>query len=80
MSKFSMPVHEPLGLRIDLMHKDSTLSTVFPGNITSTKLFVRAFQHSRERIERPQMYVVPKAYRSAEKLKQIGDSVTRGQG
>ena len=80
MSKFSMPVHEPLGLRIDLMHRDSTLSAVFPGNITSTKRFARAVQRSRERLERCQMSVVPKAYRSAEKLKQIGESVTRGQG
>ena len=62
------------------MHRDSTLSAVFPGNITSTKRFARAVQRSRERLERRQMSVVPKAYRSAEKLKKIGESVTRGQG
>jgi hypothetical protein len=52
-------LHVPfIGLRINLVHRDSLLSPFSPGNITSTERLKRAVQRGQERLEKLQMSVV----------------------
>jgi len=74
-SKISIPAQEPvLGLRLDLVHRDSSLSPLFPGNITSTERLKQAVQRSQERLETLKMSVV----QFGDKTKQIQSPVSVG--
>lgn len=54
-----LEVNVPLiGLRINLVHRDSLLSPFSPGNITSAERLKRAVQRGQERLEKLQMSVV----------------------
>jgi len=74
-SKISIPAQEPvLGLRLDLVHRDSSLSPLFPGNITSTERLKQAVQRSQERLETLKMSVA----QFGDKTKQIQSPVSAG--
>jgi len=72
-------IHKPLiGLRIELVHRDSLLSPISPGNITSTERLKRAVQRSQERLEKLQLSVVPKTDKLANE--KIVSRVSDGSG
>lgn len=65
---YKSPIHEPLiGLRIELVHRDSLHSPISPGNITSTQRFKRALQRSQQRLETLQLSVLPNSDKLADK-------------
>lgn len=71
--------HEPLiGLRIELVHRDSLLSPISPGNITSSERLRRAVKRSQDRLEKLQMSVVPKTKKLANE--EIVSLVNAGSG
>jgi hypothetical protein len=53
----TLPEEPLIGLRIDLVHRDSPLSPFSPGNITSTERLKRAIKRSQDRLEKLQMSV-----------------------
>lgn len=79
--KISRLEHKPVdGLRIDLVHRDSSLSPLFPGNITSTERVKQAVQRSQERLETLHRSVVLNAGQLAHKSSGIQAPISAGSG
>lgn len=80
--KVPVPEQKPaVGLRIDLVHRDSWLSPFFPGNITSTERVKRAVQRSQARVQALHKSVVLKAAAQlAHKSARIQAPISAGSG
>lgn len=76
----SLPHRPRLGLRIDLVHRDSLLSPISPGNISSIERLKRAIERSQDRLEKLQMSAGLKSVKLGGQVKDVQAPVSAGNG